>query len=80
MLRIVEQSHILKSGFDPKVIHNPDNIIAVDRNVHVHISAYYSSIQPYTEGQRVRDWLAGQPLNVQYEFGVQKLIDFGAIK
>ena len=74
---IVEQSQISKSGFDPTQIHNTNNIIAVDKTIHGQISGYYSSKQAFTGGQTVRNWLAGQSFDAQYEFGIQKLKDFG---
>ncbi len=68
---IVEQSQIIKSGFNPQIIHNTNNIIAIDIQTHKAISAYYSSIQPFTDGIIVRNWLAGQSFSSQYEFGLE---------
>jgi hypothetical protein len=77
---IVEQSQINKSGFSATQIHNTNNIFAVNKATHEKISGYYSSKQAFTEGKTVRDWLAGQSYEKQFEFGIQKLIDFGVIK
>jgi uncharacterized protein (UPF0335 family) len=67
---IVEQCQIKKSGFAPKVIQTADNVIAISKEVHRQISGYYSSIQEdFSEGMRVRDWLAGKSLEFQTEFG-----------
>ena len=77
---IVEQSQIQKSGFKPTQIHNTHNVIAIDQSVHVKISAYYSSKQDFSEGLRVRDWLAGQSYETQYEFGEKILEKFGVIR
>ena len=77
---IVEQIQIKKSGFLAKQIHNVDNVLAVDKTVHRQISGYYSSIRPFTNGLRVRDWLAGQSFESQFAFGMQVLRDFGVIK
>ena len=33
------------------------------------ISGYYSSVQLFTNGMAVRNWLAGQSFSVQYQFG-----------
>lgn len=63
---IVEQSQIKKSGFTPQGIHRIDNILAVERMTHYEISGYYSSIRPFTDGLRVRDWLAGQRFEAQF--------------
>lgn len=68
---IVEQSQITKSGFDPQMIHNTDNIIALDKATHQAISGYYSSKQPFTNGITVRNWLAGQSFGEQYRFGME---------
>jgi len=77
---IVEQSQINKSGLSPTQINNTENIIAVDSATHAKISGYYSSKQAFTEGNTVRDWLAGQSYEKQFKFGMQKLRDFGVVK
>jgi RHS repeat-associated protein len=77
---IVEQSQINKSGFSSTQIQNTNNLIAVDSATHAKISGYYSSKQAFTGGKTVRDWLAGQSYGKQFEFGMQKLRDFGVIK
>ena len=77
---IVEQPQISKSGFSPTQIQNTNNFIAVDNATHAKISGYYSSKQAFTGGKTVRDWLAGQSYEKQFEFGMQKQRDFGVIK
>ena len=67
---IVEQSQISKSGFSPQMIQNTNNIISISKTTHRAISGYYSSVQPFTNGMIVRNWLAGQSFNAQYEFGI----------
>ena len=67
---IVEQSQIAKSGFSPQMIQNTNNIMAVSKSTHRAISGYYSSIQPFTNGMIVRNWLAGQSFSAQYQFGL----------
>lgn len=68
---IVEQSQINKSGFSSQMINNTNNITSISQSTHRQISGYYSSIQPsFSEGLRVRDWLAGQSFQAQYEFGL----------
>ena len=67
---IVEQSQINKSGFEVESIQNTCNIISIDRKTHRAISGYYSSIQPFTDGKIVRNWLAGQSYDAQYQFGM----------
>ena len=77
---IVEQSQIGKSGFNPAEIQNTKNLIAIDKATHAKISGYYSSKQAFTGGKTVRDWLAGQSYQKQFDFGMQKLRDLGVIK
>ena len=67
---IVEQSQIGRSGFATELIQNPGNIIAIDKNTHRKISGYYSSKQPFSQNMTVRDWLAGQSFEEQYQFGI----------
>ena len=70
---IVKQSQTHKSGFMPEDIHSTGNIISIDATTHRKISAYYSSIQPFTQGLTIRNWLAGQDFEMQYKFGLQVL-------
>ena len=45
------------------------------------VTGYYNTKSfPFTEGLSVRDWLAGQSYNEQFEFGIEVLKMFGAIK
>ena len=67
---IVEQSQIAKSGFSPQMIQNTNNIMSIGKTTHRAISGYYSSVQPFTNGMIVRNWLAGQSFSAQYEFGI----------
>ena len=67
---IVEQSQITKSGFSPQMIQNTNNIMSISKTTHRAISGYYSSVQPFTNGMIVRNWLAGQSFSAQYEFGI----------
>lgn len=76
---IVEQSQIRKSGFDVQLIQNPKNLIPISKSVHQQISAYYSSIQPISNGMTVRNWLAGQSYQLQYDFGIGIIKMFGGL-
>ena len=67
---IVEQCQIKKSNFSANDIHNTHNIIRIDNSTHGKISGHYSSKTDYTNGMTVRDWLAGKPYQVQYEYGM----------
>jgi len=77
---IVEQSQIkaTRSGFAPELIQNPDNVVALDKTTHGLISKYYSSKQPFTHGQTVRDWLNGKSIQEQFDFGMDILNKYGA--
>jgi hypothetical protein len=55
------------------MIQNTNNIVAIDKNTHRAISGYYSSIQIFTEGKSVRNWLAGQSFSFRYQFGLDVL-------
>jgi hypothetical protein len=77
---IVEQSQIGKSGFAKEMVHNPDNMIALDKSVHRQITAFYNSTKnPITNGLSVREWLAGQSFEYQYEYGMKVLRQFGVL-
>ena len=78
---VVEQCQITKSGFPSQMINNLKNIISIDKAIHVQISGYYNSIQTgFSEGLRVRNWLAGQTFEVQYEFGLNILTKYDVLK
>lgn len=76
---IVEQIQIKKTGFDPKLIQNPKNIIEIDKSVHQRITAHYNSkILEYN--MTVREWLSGQSFEVQYNYGLDVLKRYGGIR
>ena len=78
---IVEQSQINKSGFSATQIQNTNNLIAIDKATHAKISGYYNSIDAgLSDTMRVRDWLAGQSFETQYQFGMDVLKRFGVTK
>ena len=66
---IVEQCQTSKSGFDSTQIQSNGNKIALDYSLHRQISGFYSSKPEFTDGLRVRDWLAGQSYAEQTAFG-----------
>jgi RHS repeat-associated protein len=76
---IVEQSQIKKSGFSPSQIHNTSNIIAVDHQTHMKITGYYTRIYGDT-GLSLRDWLAGQSYETQYQVGLDVLRMYNVIE
>lgn len=76
---IVEETPGNVERFGPEALHNTENVIAVDANTHVKISAYYSSKQRFTGGLVVREWLRTQSYEGQREFGLKTLRQFGVL-
>ena len=79
---IVEQSQIGKSGFGSKQVNNVNNVISIPHGkgtMHAKISGYYSSKQFFTGGKIVRQWLAGQSFEEQFEFGMNLLKEYGDV-
>jgi hypothetical protein len=76
---IVEQTPGNVERFGPEALHNTENVIAIDSNVHREISAFYSSKQETTGNMVVREWLRGKSYEEQRAFGLKILRDFGAI-
>ena len=77
---IVEQNPANIEKFGPEAIHNTNNLIKLPNgngSIHAKVSGYYSSKQPFTNGQTVRKWLNGQSFEQQYDFGIQTLKQFG---
>ncbi len=76
---IVEQTR--NAGrFPAEILHNPDNLVRLPHGsgtIHNKISAYYSSIQPFSRPYRVREWITTKSFKEQFEFGVQTIKDFG---
>jgi hypothetical protein len=76
---IVEQAQAAKSGFTQQMINSTDNVLAIDKAVHQKISAIYNLNISGKGSARVRDWLAGQSFENQFEFGLDILRKFGVI-
>jgi hypothetical protein len=74
---VVEQTDGNVAKFGAKVVHVGGNWLRIPEKAHSQLSAFYSSIQPFTNGQTVRQWLAGQSFNDQYKFGLRILSQFG---
>jgi RHS repeat-associated protein len=74
---IVEQTSGNLARFGKQRIHNRENMVATEKSVHEAVSGFYSSKQPYTQPQTVREWLGSQPWDAQFEFGVRALLDHG---
>jgi hypothetical protein len=74
---IVEQTKGNIAKFGPERLHNTQNVTRMEAGLHRQISGYYSSIQDFTGGQTVRQWLSTQSLEAQREFGLQVIRRFG---
>jgi hypothetical protein len=77
---IVEQTPGNIISFGNEAIHNSENLMQLENgagSIHARISGFYSSIQPFSEGLTIRQWLAPQTFEEQFNFGVSKLTDFG---
>ena len=77
---IVEQTPGNLAKFGNQTIHNTNNLVKLPHgagSIHTRISGYYSSIQPFTGGLTVRQWLSTQSYQSQYNFGIQILKNFG---
>ena len=77
---IVEQTSGNVSKFGAYKIHNTNNLIKLPYgagSIHAKVSGYYSSIQPFTGGKTVHQWLSTQSYDAQYKFGIETLKKFG---
>ncbi|WP_239989107.1 hypothetical protein [Corallococcus macrosporus] len=73
---IVEQTDGNVGRFGPKAIHNTENIVALDKELHTRVSAFYSSKNVSATGSdafTVRQWLRAQSYEAQREFGLRAL-------
>jgi hypothetical protein len=79
---LVEQSQVGKSGFSLRQVNNPENLNPVPSELNQIKANYYNSIQPFSNGLRVRNWLAGQTFEDQWNFGMSVTEDIwnGAIR
>lgn len=81
---IVEQNQIGSSGFSATSIHNTKNLVSIESgfsgSIHGKISGHYSSVQGYTGGLTVRQWLSGKSFQFQFEYGLDQLSKYGTIK
>ena len=67
---IVEQCQRDKSGFSNEMIQESGNKVSVPYSLHRKISGHYSSKPNFTNGLRVRDYLAGRSFEEQYLYGL----------
>lgn len=79
---IVEQTPANVTRFGAQSIHNTANVVRLPNvagSIHRKISGFYSSKQPFTGGQTVRQWLAPQSFEAQRAFGLQTIERFGGL-
>ena len=58
---VVEQTPGNIATFGNQTVHNSGNLIKLPHGagtIHARVSGHYSSIQPFTNGQTVRQWLS----------------------
>ncbi len=66
---IVEQRAANIGQFGAEAIHNTQNVVVVSREVNQAIANYYSTIQSFTGGLTVKQWLGSQSWVQQFEYG-----------
>ena len=77
---IVSQHSANLSRFTATDIHNTRNLVLLDSNVHrTIITPHYNSIQPYSGGQRVYQWLSTQSFEQQFDYGLSLLKQHGTL-
>lgn len=70
---IVEKRDANLKRFGAEALHNTENIVSLDKDLHTRVSAFYSSIQKELTGSRkltVRMWLGTQSYEAQRQFGL----------
>ncbi|MFY2562816.1 hypothetical protein ACN469_34805 [Corallococcus terminator] len=72
---IVEQTDGNVGRFGPKALHNTENIVGLDKDLHSRISAFYSSkrFDITSTTKTVREWLSTQPFDAQRDFGLRAI-------
>lgn len=72
---IVEQTPGNVARFGEEALHNTENVIELDADLHTDVSAFYSSIQEDITGSMltIRRWLSTQPYRTQREFGLRAI-------
>lgn len=63
--------------FGSRAVHNRWNVIKLDRETHLNVSAEYSRIRSFSEGKTVREWLRTKSYVFQREFGLKTLRELG---
>jgi hypothetical protein len=73
---IVEQTEGNVQRFGPHALHNTQNVIPLEKELHTQISAFYSRKRFFitnSESLTVREWLSTQSFEAQRQFGLQAI-------
>jgi hypothetical protein len=73
---IVEQAQGNVERFGTHALHNTENVIPLDKELHTQISAFYSRKRFFitnSESLTVREWLSTQSFEAQRQFGLQAI-------
>jgi len=73
---VVEQTPGNVERFGPEALHNTENLLALEGDVHTNVSRLYSSIRRNITGSgtlTVRKWLSTQTYEAQRQFGLQAI-------
>lgn len=69
--------------FTATQINNANNVVSIPSgagSVHKAITDYYGSVQDFTDGMTVREWLAkNKSFEEQFDFGIEQLRKFGDV-
>lgn len=77
---VVNQNPANIAQFGNQAIHNTNNIVNLPHGkgtIHNKITKHYLSKAPYSDNKRVRDWLKTKSFQFQYDYGMDKLKEFG---
>lgn len=72
-----KQPQISNSGFNPKMVHHPENLIQIESGAgswHSRINAAYQTYGRFPgipSNMSLRQWLTGKPFEIHYEWGMK---------
>ena len=70
------------SGFKSTQVNNTNNIVSIPsgaKSPHSAITKHYDSVQDFTGGKTVREWLSTKSFEEQFDYGVKLLQEYGDI-
>jgi hypothetical protein len=77
---IVEQTSAEDDGFPRSLIDGRDNLVRISTMRHRQITTWYQTPNPKYGGLSPREYLKGKTWEERRAFGIEALIDFGALK